>query len=83
MMHTGLSTAANKLDEFDPVPIGEHGIGVQRPWNDLQIALHGHLARIQAQLLDKSQQRPRVDVSRISVDLKPHTVTSIPYGTTL
>lgn len=82
-MDTCSSTPADELDQLDAVSIKEHGLGVQRPRNDLQIALHCHLARIQAEFLDEGKKRPRIDVARISVDLKPHTVTSIPYGTTL
>ena len=68
--------APDQLHDLDAVAVRQRRFPMQRAGHDLQIALHRHLLRIQAQGLDQIQNGARLDLAGLAVDFDTHDARS-------
>ncbi len=67
--------AADELNDFVSVAVGDASIRPTRTRQDIQISLDGHATRIHFEMSQqRSHREPFGHISRLSIDLDLHTV---------
>ena len=65
-----VGAAADEMHDLDAVALGEGDVAIARAGHDLQIALQGHLADVEAKRLQELGNRQRrSEFARLAVDL--------------